>query len=487
MRLRRTLCGAFAAILVATLALVGALALVPGSARAASQGRVEMSFNNDWRFWEGNVSGADAADYDDSEWLYANVPHSTIKYTPENYYHEDLGVFWYRRHFETPETVQDGRRALITFGAAMQKAEVWLNGEKLGTHEGGYTEFSCDITDKLAPAGEENVLAVKLDTNPNAAFAPGKNNPDFQYFGGLYRNVTLTVTDPVHVTDAVSSGTVGGGGVFLATTSLADDHSSATVNAKTEVENSGAAEAQVTVKTEILNEDGSVATETQSEQVVPAGEKITFSQDVTVSNPRLWSTDTPELYTVRTTVFQNGEVCDTVETTFGIRTIEWVRDSGGTACLINGERVHLNGTNLHSETYMLGNAVSDDVVDAEIKRLREYGFNFVRMAHYPHSQAFYDACDKYGVADLEAKRQDNGSAQWVEISEFTASGEELSALLDLEYNKVATASSCADGVTPGDGNEGNPAKHWVPAADDAEVWWMVDTAGIYDMSEVQFT
>lgn len=179
MRLRRTLCGAFAAILVATLALVGALALVPGSARAASQGRVEMSFNNDWRFWEGNVSGADAADYDDSEWLYVNVPHSTIKYTPENYYHEDLGVFWCRRHFETPETVQDGRRALITFGAAMQKAEVWLNGEKLGTHEGGYTEFSYDITDKLAPAGEENVLAVKLDTNPNAAFAPGKNNPDF--------------------------------------------------------------------------------------------------------------------------------------------------------------------------------------------------------------------------------------------------------------------------------------------------------------------
>lgn len=329
MRLRRTLCGAFAAILVATLALVGALALVPGSARAASQGRVEMSFNNDWRFWEGNVSGADAADYDDSEWLYVNVPHSTIKYTPENYYHEDLGVFWYRRHFETPETVQDGRRALITFGAAMQKAEVWLNGEKLGTHEGGYTEFSYDITDELAPVGEENVLAVKLDTNPNAAFAPGKNNPDFQCFGGLYRNVTLTVTDPVHVTDAVSSGTVGGGGVFLATTSLADDHSSATVNAKTEVENSGAAEAQVTVKTEILNEDGSVATETQSEQVVPAGEKVTFSQDVTVSNPRLWSTDTPELYTVRTTVFQNGEACDTMETTFGIRTIEWVRDSGG--------------------------------------------------------------------------------------------------------------------------------------------------------------
>lgn len=94
----------------------------------------------------------------------------------------------------------------------MQKAEVWLNGEKLGVHEGGYTEFSYDITDELAPVGEENVLAVRLDTNPNAAFAPGKNNPDFQYFGGLYRNVTLTVTDPVSITDAVTSGTEGGGG-----------------------------------------------------------------------------------------------------------------------------------------------------------------------------------------------------------------------------------------------------------------------------------
>lgn len=182
---------------------------------AAAEGRVEISFNNDWRFYAGKPSGAEKSNYDDSQWLYVNTPHSTIKYTPENFYHADLGTYWYRRHFQTPDTVKDGRKALLTFEGAMQKADVWLNDQKLGSHEGGYTEFSFDITDKLKKDGSENVLAVKLDTNPNTSFAPGKDNPDFQYFGGLYRNVLLTVTDPVHITDAVSSDTQAGGACSL--------------------------------------------------------------------------------------------------------------------------------------------------------------------------------------------------------------------------------------------------------------------------------
>lgn len=100
---------------------------------------------------------------------------------------------------------------------------------------------------------------------------------------------------------------------------------------------------------------------------------------------------------MRTTVKQGETVCDTLETRYGIRKVEWKRDG----CYINDERVELVGTNLHQETYMLGNAVPDDAVFAEIKRVREYGFNFIRMSHYPHSQAFYDACDQYGVAVLD--------------------------------------------------------------------------------------
>ena len=357
-------------------------------------GRTVISFNNDWRFYSGDWPDAQTPETDDSQWLYVNAPHSTIQYTPENYFHEDLGIYWYRRHF-TMDPSMEGQEIILTFEGAMQEATVWLNGEKLGVHQGGYTEFAFDISDKVKFDGE-NVLAVRLDTRPNASFAPGKTNPDFQYFGGLYRDVYVTVTGPVYITNAIESDTVAGGGVFLTSPSVSKE--SATVNAKTEVENLSGSDAAVTLRTEIIDEDGSsVVAKAEDTQTVANNEKYSFKQDLTVSNPRLWSVNTPELYTVRTTLLMDGSVKDTVETTYGIRKVEWKRDG----CYINDERVELVGVNLHSESYMVGNAQSNDAIFAEIKRLREYGFNFIRMSHYPHDPAFYEACDRYGVAVLD--------------------------------------------------------------------------------------
>lgn len=335
--------------------LVPAFALPAHSAPSSLEGREVISFNNDWRFYPGEWPQANEADADDSVWLYVN---GTIHYTPENYYHEDLGIFWYRRHF-TMDSSMEGKQMILTFEGTMQEATVWLNGEQLGVHQGGYNQFAFDISDKVK-FGEENVLAVRLDTRPNASFAPGKTNPDFQYFGGLYRDVYLTVTDPVYITDPIESVTVAGGGVFLTSPTVGKD--SATVTAKTQVENAGTGSADVTLVTEILDGGSAVATKEDS-HTIPAGEKYTFDQDLTVSNPRLWSVDTPELYTVRSTLKKDGAVIDTVETTYGIRKVEWKRDG----CYINGERVELVGVNLHSETYMLGNALSNDAIFAEVK------------------------------------------------------------------------------------------------------------------------
>ena len=369
---------------------------IPYSAEPSASGRTEISFNNDWLFYKGDVPGANQDTFQDSNWLYVNVPHSTIQYTPENYYQKDLGVYWYRRHFQTPDAVTEDRHVLLTFEGAMQTADVWLNNIKLGTHQGGYTEFSFDITEYLKSDGSENVLAVKLDTRPDETMAPGKTNPDFQYFGGLYRNVFVTVTNPVHITDAVSSGTAGGGGIFLTAPEVSEE--SATVKAKTEIINGSSDSVDVTVKTEIMDQDGGEAVATQTgTKTLAANSKESVDQSLIVENPRLWSVNTPELYKVRTTISMGDVICDRMETTYGIRKVEWKRDG----CYINDERVELIGTNLHSETYMLGNAQSDDAIFAEIKRLREYGFNFIRMAHYPHAQAFYEACDRYGVAVLD--------------------------------------------------------------------------------------
>lgn len=121
--------------------LVPAFALPAHSAPSSLEGREVISFNNAWRFCPGEWPQANEADADDSDWLYVNAPHSTIHYTPENYYHEDLGIFWYRRHF-TMDPSMEGKQMILTFEGAMQEATVWLNGEQLGAHQGGYTPFA---------------------------------------------------------------------------------------------------------------------------------------------------------------------------------------------------------------------------------------------------------------------------------------------------------------------------------------------------------
>ena len=383
----------------------GNAAALPSS--AAEPGRETINFNNDWLYYKGDITGAEAVDFEDSEWLYVNLPHSTIHYTPDNYYQKDLGVFWYRKHFTVPEEMQ-GKKLYITFEAAMQAAEVWLNGEKVGSHQGGYTAFVIDLTDFVS-YGEENVIAVRIDTRPNTAFNPGKTNPDFQYFGGLYRNVYLTAMDTLHVSDAVYENEAAGGGLFLTAPSVTKE--SATVKAQTDVKNEGAQAEDTTVRTEIVDEDGSVVATKEDTASIEAGERYAFTQELVVENPRLWSVNTPELYTVRTTVLTGDTVRDSLETTYGIRKVEWKRDG----CYINDEFVELNGVNLHSETGMLGNAQSNDAIFEEIRRLKEWGFDFIRMSHYPHAPAFYAACDKYGVAVIDCL---SGWQQFVNTDSF---------------------------------------------------------------------
>lgn len=354
--------------------------------------RETINFNTDWHYHKGDAAGADQAAFADDGWIYVNLPHSTDFYDADN---KDayLGVSWYRKDF-TPDPSLEGKELLLTFEAAMQKAEVYLNGEKIMTHEGGYSPFVIDLTG-LVNYGETNVIAVKIDSSPNTNFAPGKTNPDFQYWGGIYGEAYLTVKDPVHITDAVEADTTAGGGVFITAPEVGTE--SAVVKVKTQVENLSGEEQNVTLRTEILNEDGTEAASQESTEEIGSAEASDFTHVLTVDDPRLWSTYTPELYTVRTTVYVDGVKKDSVDTTYGIRKVEWKRDG----LYVNDVLTKVNGANLHSETYMVGNAMTESAIYAEVKQFKENGFDFVRMSHYPHVQAFYDACDKYGVMVLE--------------------------------------------------------------------------------------
>lgn len=351
-----------------------------------------LNFNNDWHYKKGDVSGADQVGYQDQSWVYVNLPHSTSYYDADNK-EAYLGISWYRKNFTIDESLK-GKELLLTFEAAMQKAEIWLNGEKILTHEGGYSPFVIDLTGKVNYGGD-NVLAVKIDSRPNTNFAPGKTNPDFQYWGGIYGEAYITAKDPVHITDAVEADEVAGGGVFITSPSVSKE--SATVKVKTHVENLSGDAQNTTLETQLIDENGTVVQTKEDTKNIESGKAVYFNQSMEVENPKLWSTNEPNLYTVRTTVKVDGVKKDSVDTTYGIRKVEWTREG----LFVNDELTDVDGANLHTETYMLGNALPESAIYEEIREYKENGFDFLRMSHYPHVDAFYDACDKYGVMVLE--------------------------------------------------------------------------------------
>jgi hypothetical protein len=356
----------------------------------------DVNFNLDWKYQKGNATGADAAAFDDATWGYVDLPHSTEFVTPEipNAY---TGISWYRKHFAVDGAVQ-GNKVFIEFEAAMQLADVWVNGTHKVQHQGGYAPFTIDVASDVTYGGSDNVIAVKLDGAPNAAWPPGNASPDFQYHGGLYRNVNMHVTNTLHITDAVYANKVAGGGVFV--TYPAVSASSATVNVATNVINESSTTRSATVLSEILDTDNNVVGSATSTSSIDPGADFSFNHDITVSNPRLWHPNTPNLYTLRSTVQDDTTQVDRMTTSIGIRRIEWTH-AGGLS--INGARFNAIGVNLHQETYGLGYAMPNQATYYEVKRIKEGGSNFIRGSHYPHAPAFYDACDALGVLVLDAQ------------------------------------------------------------------------------------
>ena len=273
----------------------------------------------------------------------------------------------------------------------MQKAEIWVNGKHAGTHLGGYLPFVIDLTPFVA--GHDRVTVVLLlDNNGSKDFPPGSNRIDFTYQGGLYRPVRLVVTNPVHITNAIEANRVAGGGVFVRC--LSADKESAVVLAQTDIRNDGETDAAVIVEHVLLAPDGhEVARQTAAANTLAQGTDAEFASTITVTNPQLWHPDHPWLYTLVSTVKKNGVVCDQARTRCGLRWLN-VTDDG---FFLNGEKLVFRGANRHMSFPWLGNAGSDNMQYRDIRLLKEGGFNFVRLCHYPQSAATMEACDELGV------------------------------------------------------------------------------------------
>jgi beta-galactosidase len=354
--------------------------------------RKDLRFTDNWKFYLGDASGAQATSFSDGSWTPVCLPHtarveSAITHGSWDYYQ---GYYWYRKSF-TPDTSWRGKKVFLEVEAGMQTTQVWINGTSKLTYQGGYNPFTVDITGDLL-FNQTNVIAMRLNNAASPDFSPGAEKRDFYYYGGLYRYVNIHVTDSLHITDAVYANIPAGGGVFV--TDSAVSTSSAIVRVKTHVINESGSSRTCVSSTAILDADGTVAQTGSMTQSIAAGASYSFLQNLTVANPKLWSPSSPNLYTVRSQVYDNTRAADQVMTVIGVRRIAFSRTNG---LQINGVKLVAAGVNRHQDYGAIGCAVPVSGQYRDALRLKEAGINFVRLSHYLQHPAFLDACDKLGI------------------------------------------------------------------------------------------
>jgi len=304
------------------------------------------------------------------------------------------GIAWYRKHFVVPAAMQ-GQLVTVYFEAVMGKQEVFLNGKLVRKHVGGYLPFSVNLTDCGIKAGDKCVLAVMTDNSNDKNYPPGKPQYtlDFAYHGGIYRDVWLIGKSDVSITDALEANKVAGGGVFVHFDQISEKKAQVFVD--TEVKNSGTARRVVTVETTLTDASGKKVKQTSSRVMLNAGESVTVKQKMQVSNPHLWSPDSPYLYRVESRVTEGKLALDGGVTRVGIRKAEF-KDKAG--FWLNGKPFgQLVGANRHQDFAYVGNALPNSQQWRDAKRLRDAGCRIVRVAHYPQDPSFMDACDELGI------------------------------------------------------------------------------------------
>lgn len=340
--------------------------------------RQNININREWEFMLGDYSGAEKPAFDDSKWNNIGIPHSfSMPYYQSATFYKGYG--WYRKNIIVPEEWLE-KRVSLDFEGAYRTAEIYVNGKLVGKHNSGYTGFEIDITKAIKKG--QNTIAVRLNNLWDSRVAPRAGEHVFS--GGIYRDVKLVVTNPLHVAWY---------GTFVTTPSVSKDL--ATVNVKTEVVNEKSTEVSATVKTTILDGNGKKLTDFLSTKMIPAGQTIIFDQTSnSIKNPKLWSPKTPNLYSVKTTVLVNGKTVDDFISPLGFRSIKFTADKG---FFLNGERFYFKGANVHQDRAGWGDAVTNNAFLRDIKMMKEAGFDFIRGSHYPHDPAFVDACDKEGM------------------------------------------------------------------------------------------
>ena len=366
---------------------------------AHNGGRHVTRLDTGWRFLRDDPDGAHGTGFDDSHWESVTLPHSArvealVTGPPGTPGAQWQGLCWYRRRLRL-DPDSGGGEVLLRFEGAMNVAEVWLDGKRVGTHLGGYLPFALDLSDRLRP-GREHLLAVRLDNRDNPITGPKPlAQLDFNLYHGLYRSAYLIRKDRLAITDPLLADKPAGGGVTVTYTEVTRDR--ARVRVQTHVRNGYDGDRELTLRVSLRQAGGRMVAQATTPLTLAAGEDRHLVQVLEVRSPRLWSPDHPNLYRLDCEVLDGARLSDVESHRIGIRRI--TIDEEGFA--VNGERLFLRGANRHQEHPYIGNALPDAAQYRDARRIKEAGFDFVRLSHYPHSPAFMDACDELGLVVMD--------------------------------------------------------------------------------------
>jgi len=347
--------------------------------------REKISLNNKWKFYLADSVDNDINFVDNSLWENINLPHTwNANDTFIKLQGYMRGIGWYQKELNV-FNLNNGKRYYLFFEGANQTTNVFLNGIHIGQHIGGYTAFTFDVTDYLKYE-EANLLVIKVDNRHNPDIPP--LNADFNFYGGIYRDVWLIETNSVHI-DILKYGSPG---IFISTPLVSDF--SAQVKIIGKIINDTSLRKDIKVVNLIVDKLNNKVLSTENILTIDSGASADYITNGTISNPELWSPDSPYLYKVITTVFEDEKPVDEVVNPLGIRWFELNPEKG---MFLNGKPIKLYGTNRHQDYMGVGNALTDDYHRKDIQIIKENGFNFIRLAHYPQDPSLLKAADEAGI------------------------------------------------------------------------------------------
>ncbi|MBC7949319.1 MAG: DUF4982 domain-containing protein [Chitinophagaceae bacterium] len=353
--------------------------LIATASIAQIPGRIVVSINDDWQFRKGN-------DWSSAMWGPVNLPHTWNKDDVmddiPSYYR---GPGWYRKKLTIQKKFQ-GKKMFLYFEGANQVAEVFINDQKAGKHIGGYSGFYVPISDFII-AGSENEILVKLDNSHNPDIPP--LTADFTFYGGIYRDVWLVATESVHFSFPTA-----GNSVFISTPSV--NSKKAIVSIKAGISHYGLGR-RIVVSSVVKDAKGLAVSKTSS-QMTLKGRRESDMQlpPITITNPKLWSPDSPYLYSVVSEIrdASSNKLLDQVTNPLGLRSFHFDAANG---FFLNGKPLKLVGASRHQDFKGTGNAVPDSLAVGDIAILKKMGGNFLRVAHYPQDPSVLRACDSLGI------------------------------------------------------------------------------------------